>query len=258
MTGVALTTTSTHAPQLSPSLDSVMTPAEAELVLSAQALIEYVPTDGKVIEGEVAVAVPETPSAPIALEVWSVTVPPPLAAVAVWKKLLKPAPVVAEPVLEIVEVYVRATPAVAVAGVGAAAVKFGCAAALTTTVALDGELAPPALEQVRVYVYVFTVVSTPWEIFVPETAFAPDQSPLAVQDVGLFVALQVRLGLTTFTVPEVGFAEIVTTGTATLVTLTFVQAEQLSPSLDSVIAPLIDILLSAQRRTEYVPAEPKV
>ena len=41
----------------------------------------------------------------------------------------------------------------------------------------------------------------------------PDQSPEAVQDVGLFVVVQVRVGLTTFAVPDVGFAERVTTGT---------------------------------------------
>ena len=43
------------------------------------------------------------------------------------------------------------------------------------------------------------------------------QSPLAVQDVGVLVALQVIVGLTTFTLPEVGFAEMVTMGTSTRV-----------------------------------------
>ena len=57
------------------------------------------------------------------------------------------------------------------------------------------------------------MVSTPWDTFVPLVGFDPDQSPEAVQDEGELVTLQVRLGLMELTVPEVGLAEIVTTGT---------------------------------------------
>ncbi len=41
-------------------------------------------------------------------------------------------------------------------------------------------------------------------------------------------------------------------------TVTFVQVEQLFPSLPSVIAPTNEALLSAQTLTEYVPADPNV
>jgi hypothetical protein len=59
---------------------------------------------------------------------------------------------------------------------------------------------------------------------------APDQSPLAVQLVGEFVADHVIVGLTTFTVPEVGDAEIVTTGIGGLtVTVALVFAEPPGP-----------------------------
>jgi hypothetical protein len=52
---------------------------------------------------------------------------------------------------------------------------------------------------------------------------------------------------------------VVTVGTAfTAATVTFVQAEQLLASLLSVTDPLIDISLSAQSLTEYVPAETNV
>jgi hypothetical protein len=48
----------------------------------------------------------------------------------------------------------------------------------------------------------------------PLALFKPDQSPLAVQEVGELVTLQVTVGLTTVIVPVAGFALMVTTGTA--------------------------------------------
>jgi hypothetical protein len=52
---------------------------------------------------------------------------------------------------------------------------------------------------------------------------------------------------------------MLTTGTGALVTVTFTQALQLSPSLVSVIDPaLAEFVLSAQALMEYVPAETKV
>jgi len=98
----ALTVTFVHPPQLLPSLDSVITPPPAEEVLSAQALMEYVPAEAKVWE-TVAVPLPPAARAPMAVEALSVMVPPPLAALATWKKLLNPAPVPAVPILEIVD-----------------------------------------------------------------------------------------------------------------------------------------------------------
>lgn len=93
-------------------------------------------------EGEVAV-----PEAPLALEVMVVAarpviVPPPLAAVATWKKLEKLAPVPAVPMFEIVEEKVRAVPAVAVDGVGAPAVRSGRGAAATVTVIVSVPVRP--------------------------------------------------------------------------------------------------------------------
>ncbi|OGJ01404.1 hypothetical protein A3G98_01340 [Candidatus Nomurabacteria bacterium RIFCSPLOWO2_12_FULL_37_8] len=55
-------------------------------------------------------------------------VPPPLAAVALWKKLLKLAPVPAVPLFVIVEENVWATPTVAVLGEGLAAMRLGVGA----------------------------------------------------------------------------------------------------------------------------------
>ena len=53
-------------------------------------------------------------------------VPPPLLAVAVWKKLLKEVTVEVSPLFKIVALYVWATPAVAEAGEGATeTIKFG-------------------------------------------------------------------------------------------------------------------------------------
>jgi hypothetical protein len=85
-----------------PSFDSVIVPASIEELLSAQARIEYVPAAVKVFETE---AVPVPPAAKAVMEVApkSVMVPPPLAAEASWKKLLKLAPVEAAPVFEIVD-----------------------------------------------------------------------------------------------------------------------------------------------------------
>ena len=62
----------------------------------------------------------------------------------------------------------------------------------TATVTLLGILVPLAFEQVSVYVYVLMLVRTPCETLVPMTGLAPDQSPEAVQDVGLLRALHVN------------------------------------------------------------------
>jgi len=101
--GVAtVTVTFVQALQLLFSFDSVITPPPADEVLSAQALMEYVPAEAKVWE-TVAVPLPPAARAPMAEDVLSVMVPPPLAAEATWKKLLNPAPVPAVPILEIVD-----------------------------------------------------------------------------------------------------------------------------------------------------------
>jgi hypothetical protein len=85
---------------------------------------------------------------------------------------------------------------------------------VTSTVAETGTLLPPAFTHVSVYVYVFTVVSAPMDEL-PDDALAPLQSPEAVHDVGEFVDDQTRTGFTEFTVPLVGEAVSVTTGTET-------------------------------------------
>ena len=103
----------------------MITPPPAELVLSAQARTEYVPLDRKVYAGEVAVAVPLAARVVIVVAVKSVIVPPPFTKVALWKKLLKLAPVEAVPLLVIVAVNVCATPTVAVDGEETPAVRFG-------------------------------------------------------------------------------------------------------------------------------------
>jgi len=86
--------------------------------------------------------------------------------------------------------------------------------ALTTTVALF-DTVPEVFEQVSVYVYVFTVLSIPIVWLPPATAFAPDQLFDAVQLVGEFVVVHVRIGFTTFTAPLVGEAINVMTGATT-------------------------------------------
>jgi len=82
--GATVTVTFVHGEQLLFSSDSVITPAEAEFVLSAQALIE--PSAVKGTEGEVAVAEAPSSRALMVEEVRSVVAPPPLGAVAFWKK----------------------------------------------------------------------------------------------------------------------------------------------------------------------------
>jgi hypothetical protein len=92
------TTTSVQAPQLLLSSDSQMIPPPDELVLSAQTRMEEVPEVEKVIEGEVAVLEAPAPRVLMVEEgVWSVTVPPPFAPVAFWKKYGKETPVETEP-----------------------------------------------------------------------------------------------------------------------------------------------------------------
>jgi hypothetical protein len=118
------TETFVQPPQLLLSSLSVIDPDESALVLSAHARIEYVPEEAKVCE-TLAVLVPPAASVAIEDEARSVTVPPPFAAVETWKKLENDAPVDAAPTFEIVDENVCATPAVAVLGVGAAAVRSG-------------------------------------------------------------------------------------------------------------------------------------
>ena len=81
-----------------------------------------------------AVPVPLAASAVIVVAVRSVMVPPPPAAVATWKKFEKLAPVPAVPLLVIVEEKVAARPAVAVEGVGRAAVRSGWPVKVAETV----------------------------------------------------------------------------------------------------------------------------
>src|SRR6266481_6432964 len=70
----AFVVTSTHGPQLLFSSDSDITPLLAELVLSAQALTEYVPGELNVYEGEVVVLFAPAAKAVIDEEVRSVIV----------------------------------------------------------------------------------------------------------------------------------------------------------------------------------------
>ena len=58
------------------------------------------------MDGEVAVLEFPLEIELILLLDWSVIVPPPFAAVAVWKKFLNEEPVLAEPILDIVALYV--------------------------------------------------------------------------------------------------------------------------------------------------------
>ena len=92
--------------QLLFSFNSVMIPASPDELLSAQALIEYVPSEVKVYEGEVAVLLVSAPKAAIGVGARSVLAPPPFAALDTWKKLLKPSPVEASPMLMIFDVNV--------------------------------------------------------------------------------------------------------------------------------------------------------
>ena len=118
------TATSVQAPQLLPSFVSVIVPTK-RASLSAQVRTEYVPDEGKVYEEEV--TGPDAPAARRALELTErvLTVPPPEAAVATWKRLLKDTPVEADPIFEMVVVKVRPVPAVAEVGEGAPAVRSG-------------------------------------------------------------------------------------------------------------------------------------
>ncbi len=118
------TVTLVQVEQLLASLPSVIAPTN-EALLSAQALTEYVPEDGNVYEEEVTVPLAPAVSSALIFTDKVDTVPPPPAAVATWKRLLNDAPVVALPMFEMFEVNVSAVPAVATAGVGAAAVKSG-------------------------------------------------------------------------------------------------------------------------------------
>jgi hypothetical protein len=71
---------------------------------------------------------------------------------------------------------------------------------------------------------------------VPDVALAPDQSPLAVQLVGEFVTVHVSEGFTTFTVPLVGFAVIVTTGTGAALTVTCIVSDPVAPRLSVAVS----------------------
>lgn len=106
------------------------------------------PAAPKVVDGDVAGALPPAASALMVLGARSVTVPPPLADVAVWKKFEKEAPVEVEPVFEIVEENVCATFVVAVVGVGAAAVRLvvGQAAGAVAATALEAAEVPLEFE----------------------------------------------------------------------------------------------------------------
>ena len=106
------------------SFDSEIEPEPVEELLSAQARTEYVPAEVKVCD---LVAGPLSFGfrADIVVEVRSVTVPPPLVAVATWKKLEKLVPVDASPMFWIVEERVTGTLTVAVVGVGEEATRSG-------------------------------------------------------------------------------------------------------------------------------------
>ncbi len=112
----AETVTAVHAEQLLLSFDSAMAP-----VLSAQTRTYQVPAVGNVYES-VAAPVPEAASAPLVCVPISV-LPVPDASVARWNRLVKPAPVAADPLLEMVEESVTAVPLVAAVGVTEPATK---------------------------------------------------------------------------------------------------------------------------------------
>lgn len=140
--GTELTVTFLQLLQLFPSFDSEITPPPAEEVLSAQARTEYVPVEGNVYDFVVLELPPEA-RVDIEVEPRSVTVPPPLAAVATWKKFEKDEPVEAFPIFEIVEDRVTATPTVALVGVLLPAVKSGVGSGgLATKVAATLQLEP--------------------------------------------------------------------------------------------------------------------
>lgn len=104
--------------------------------------------------------------------------------------------------------------------------------AMTVRVA-DFVSVPALLLQARVYVYVPAVDMVP-VLCDPLPLFAPDQLPLAVQLVGLLVALQLKVEL--LPVPMLlGETEMVTTGATAppppLVTFTVAVAVSLPPAL---------------------------
>ena len=126
----AETVTAVHAPQLSDSFDSVITPVFAEELLSAQTRTYHVAAEGKVCESE-------TPTLPPAATEDAANVPmsvdpAPAALVARWKRLVKPAPV-DPPTFVTVPERVTAAPTVADVGVTEPEVRLGCAAATVTT-----------------------------------------------------------------------------------------------------------------------------
>jgi len=90
-------------------------------------------------------------------------------------------------------------------------------------------LLPPAFEQAKVYVYVLTVLSVP-VLAGPFVAFAPDQSPLAVQAVGLFVADHDSVELPPAVI-AIGLALKLTTGAGGNVTLTVAERVALCPDV---------------------------
>jgi len=126
--GGGATVTFVHAPQLSPSLLSAMTPAFPAEDLSAQARTYQVPEDGKAY-ALLAVLEPPAESAAELYVPMSVALVP-LESVARWKRSVKAAPVAAV-AFEILALKVTETPWVAVVGVTAPAVRFGFAAAFT-------------------------------------------------------------------------------------------------------------------------------
>jgi hypothetical protein len=133
--GGAATATAVHTPQLSPSSDSEMSPGSPEELLSAHARRYQVPADGKVYPKD---AVPEEPEASAARRCvpMSVALAPP-ALVARWKRVVKPRPVLALPVLVTIALKTFESPAVAEVGDTAPAVRSGAGAA-ATAIAVHG------------------------------------------------------------------------------------------------------------------------
>ena len=145
--------------QLLPSFVSAITPL-GEGGKSAQARIYLVPDEVKVIDFTAA-ALPLGPKAAMLVVTgYSVIVPPPFARVDTWNLLTKLTSVDVLPLLVIVEEKFCATFAAAVVGVIFDAVRSTNGTAETVTAALAGELSPPKLEQVRVYVYVPALLRT--------------------------------------------------------------------------------------------------
>ena len=103
-----------------------MLPVEADELLSAHARTYHVAAEGNAYDSVALVLPPEASAEAVCVPMSVALVPD--ASVARWKRLVKPAPVDAEPAFEIVDVSVTAVPTVAVVGEMVPAERSGWAA----------------------------------------------------------------------------------------------------------------------------------